>query len=231
MPLITQHHFLEEMPLQSDSQALILGTIYPYASQGTQSFLCQFFYGNKYSLWGLLKKAFPHLPIDAKEEIVCPHQAAEKIKNMLRLYHIAISDTVKVAVRPDYKPSADHFLAGTQYHNELIQQIRQASALKTIFFTGKKVVDIFRSLYVQAMRKEGLYRSLLFPQSIGSGEIFTLQDTQYLRKELRCILLPSPSPSARRGKSRAFVASGWDNYQNWRLRFYRDAFERIFVDL
>ncbi len=228
MPLITEHQFLEEVPLQADSRALILGTIHPYAPQAAENFLCRFFYGNKYSLWGIFKEVFPHLPIDAKDQVACPVQSAGKIKRMLREYHIAISDTVKVAIRPEHEPSADRFLPGTQYHYELIQQICQAAALESIFFTGKKVLDIFRSLYTETVRKAGLSAPAVFPKNIGSGEIFTLRDDVYFCKELRCILLPSPSPGAARGKSRAFLSSGYADYAQWRLSFYRQALSEIF---
>ncbi len=228
IPLITEHEFLEDVPLDSMSRALILGTIHPWRAGGIKDFACAFFYGNKYSLWGILKEIFPYLPIDKKEEIRCPYEAAEKIKAMLRHYHIAISDTLIKAIRPDDEPSADRFLPGSVYHHELIPQIRDAHDLKTIFFTGKKAFDIFRSLYLQTLAQEGLCAKGVFPAKVGSADIFTMQDNLYAGRALRCVLLPSPSPGAARGKSRAFLASGFANYNQWRLQFYQEVFSEIF---
>lgn len=227
---ITTHEFLNELPVDSQTQYLILGTIYPWSPTGIDSFSCAFFYGNQYSFWNILKQAFPRLPIDAKNDILCPEKSVEKIKSLLQKYHIAVSDTVKTAVRPADRPSADIFLQGTQYNEDLIEQIYKAKTLQTIFFTGKKAFDIFRRLYMQSVKKQGFKVSQLFPKNIISGEKFLLKDNFFLYRDIWCILLPSPSSGAVRGKSRAFIMSGESHYPSWRLNFYREAFAVIFAD-
>lgn len=134
---ITYHEFLDVVPLSARKKYLVLGTIHPYTPQGTGSFLCKFFYGNKYSLWGILKTAFPSLAIDCPEEIISAEEAAAKICAVLNKYDIAISDTVQIGIRPLNQSSADIFVKGTLYNEALIDQIKEAHALQKIFLPVK----------------------------------------------------------------------------------------------
>ena len=117
------HKYIKDNPIHEDSRALILGTLYP--GKNTEEFMCDYFYGNNYTIWSILKKAFPNLDIYSYDDVSDGSKkikSAGKIESMLSKNNIAISDLVKVPKRKyGVKCHTDSFEEGTEYNIELIE--------------------------------------------------------------------------------------------------------------
>ncbi len=239
---IIRHRYIDENPIKEDSKALILGTIYPCKcdsddkneqKEPTYWFDTDFFYGNKYSLWDMLKTAFPKLDIYSKEEIDGKYklnsedmevyeESAEKIKAMLDENHIAISDVVKIAKREDCQDcSADSFDDKvTQYNKDLVGQIK-GSKIKTVYFTSIEAYNLFET---KILNRKALGKK--------SGDEFEISIDDYAHNPIYCYILPSPSSSANRSASKTewFKNAQKQNpditVAEARKQYYIDAFKK-----
>lgn len=220
--------------------ALILGTIYP--STPLEDFTCKFFYGNDYSLWGILEQAF-----DSKAESTIDRlsfeKSPQKIEKVLKKYNIAISDTILETIRfPEAAASADDFIDSATVYNKFLINAIKNSKIKTIFFTSMRARIIFTSKiyspYIRELKDSSKKLTVDLPLVIGSvskfftGDTFTISASSIFGREIDCILLPSPSQSGGRGNPKRFQEARENNsdldYNTWRICYYRKAFYSVF---
>ena len=238
--MLLEHTYIKSIP--EDSKALILGTIYP--SKEKVTFLCDYFYGNDYTIWNILKTTFPDLDIYTLDEVKDGSlytESAEKIKAMLQEHKVAISDTILETVHIGSN-SVDNFDKDkTVYNIDLIEQIKN-STIETIYFTSNmartKFTNNIYSVYMHELRnrKEGPKYTIDIPlkgkklSKLLTGDIFTIGSSSYFERDIAGVILPSPSTNSVRGNSTAYQADKKSNpnssYKEWRKKFYKEVFRK-----
>lgn len=91
--MTTIHQYLDQYPIQPNSEKLIVGTIHPHDHQ---NFAIPFFYGNVMSIWTILSEAFP---ADLGRPLTL-----DGILKFLKEKKISVSDTIVKCERR--KPTA-----------------------------------------------------------------------------------------------------------------------------
>ncbi len=233
-----KHAYISNTFFENKPTLLILGTMYPCACKRkcftgenhTVCFICDFFYGNEYTLWGILKDAFPNLKIDKRKDIKNSVESAEKIKTLLKNNNVAISDTILETKRNSEAPcSADDFIDGeTKYNEELIEHIKK-NPIDKIYFTSKKTLGFFAKIY-----KNKIGRKLpiaVTKQRVGTQFTLTKEQTVFNR-DIIFYVLPSPSGNGVRKEPIAYqnahVIKNELTYSQWREGFYKESFKDVF---
>lgn len=212
------HLFLEKYPINPKHKRLILGTFHPLR---VERFLTPFFYGNRNSIWGILREAFPKQFVAKSQEEI----SLNEIVTFLKKGEISMSDTVLSCIRLN-NSALDSAMSEIELNVELVEQITN-SDINQIFFTssfGKN--SAFRLFY------EGILKKKITPEMRTKREFLDL-DT--FGRPVRYTLLFSPSGSAMRSivQSREYreVQELYKDLKSpvkqFRVDRYRDAFSFV----
>ncbi len=227
--------FIGENDIPKDSIALILAWMYTSKTDG-HKFMCNFYYGNKYTFWHVLKTAFPDLDIYTYEEVMSRYkndlafrdESADKIRKMLTEHRVGISATLLV-----YEDPADELIFeqdDTKLNMNLIDQIKNSN-VETIYFTDLRARSNLGHIYRIFTKGQRLPESGAMDSV---ADTFTISADSYFGREIQGIILPSPSSNARRGEWRTpwFVEMHKQNpditFDEGRAAMYRKAFAKYF---
>lgn len=180
----TVHQFLNESQVLPTDRRLILGTIHP---PEVENFRIPYFYGNRGNLWDLLSEAFPHLNFNNRQEII----------QNLADHQTWISDIIRECTHRGGN-AADNQLEGIIYNTEQIRQGLEDSQIDAIYFTSEFTFTLFKQAFHIRLRFNRERREMLIPK-------------RYFGREIKAIVLYSPSDNACRGISRSL------SYQEWRM--------------
>ncbi len=173
---ITEHLYVDQYPIHHTDEILILGTIHPHQDD---FFMMPFFYGNKNSIWNLMRDAFPkELP------------ASYTLDDVLLFLHrrnIALSDTILKCERLD-EGASDDKLRPLELNMALIEQIRNSDIRQIYCTSGFGKNSAFRLFY------EGML-GLKLSADIRQAKQVILPESIFGRP-VRVNLLPSPSGAA-----------------------------------
>jgi len=132
----TTHQYLDEYPISSESEKLIVGTIHPHDHN---SFAIPFFYGNVTSIWTLLSEAFPR---DLQTPLTL-----EGILKFLKNKKISVSDTIRRCDRKN--PTAlDKDLVPIELNEQIVEDIRNSKIAEILFTSGFGKNNAFKLFYV-----------------------------------------------------------------------------------
>lgn len=173
---VTDHQFIKSNPIKKTDKSLILGTIHPH---DVSSFMTPFFYGNRNSLWSILRDVFPeHLP---------ENYSVEDIKEFLSKKNIGISDTIFRCERMS-NSALDKDLNPIQLNISLIEEIKSSAITKIYCTSGFGKNNAFRLFY------EGIL-GLKLSKEIKQNKSIILP-VHLFGREIIVSLLPSPSGAA-----------------------------------
>ena len=210
MPVTTFHNYIDNYPIGQNSTRLIVGTIHPHL---IGNFNIDFFYGNIGSFWDILANAFPQRQFGNLEEIIAT----------LDSYNIAITDIIRQCDRENENITADSELCNIVHNGEQIQAGIQNSQIDTIYFTSRFGANNAARLFVDTVNihyhLDQLTSEFTIPQN-------------YFGRQIRCVVLYSPSNNANRGIARAApYLNNIGHYQQFehpikqfKIEFYRDKF-------
>lgn len=177
--ITTIHSFIDLYLITKESTKLILGTIHPHQ---IELFQIDFFYGNVGSLWRILTEAFPQLKFENREQII----------QILKKYNIAITDIISQCDRENINITRDSELFNIVLNRDLILNGLKSSKIDTIYFTSGFGKNNAAKLFLQTFKIKidfnFLTREFIIP-------------AQYFGREIKCIVLYSPSGEANRGIS------------------------------
>ena len=181
MPITTIHKFIDNYPIRKSSTKLIIGTIHPHL---VDNFKINFFYGNMGSFWDILSNAFPSRHFDNIDEII----------TTLDNYNISIIDIIRQCDRENENVTNDSDLYNIIHNLEQIKSDIENSQIDTIYFTSrfgknnaaKLFVDTFNIQY----EFDHLKSEFIIPK-------------EHFGRQIRCVVLYSPSNNANIGISRA----------------------------
>ena len=213
--VITVHKFIKDTKVRPSDKYMILGTIHPH---NTQKFKINYFYGNKASLWSILRVAFPNLKFESKENI----------KNILKHHAVFITDCIKKCGRKN-KGAADKDLTNIVYNELQIRNAFENSQINTIFFTSgegtNNALRLFRKMFNIKPKEINLdkeAKTLVIPK-------------KYFGRSIKGIVLISPSGQANRSipRSTAYkekkLKYGSDySVSKFKIDFYRNKFKKVF---
>lgn len=218
--MVTQstHLFIEKYPLNPKHKRLVLGTIHPLREE---RFLTPFFYGNRNSIWGILRDAFPaYFKAESQEEITL-----EEILEFLERGEISMSDTVLSCDRTG-DSAQDSALTNIELNIGLVAQIKN-STINQIFFTSSFGKNSAFRLFYEGILKKKISADMKTKRDFVDEETFG--------RPVRYTLLLSPSGSAMRSivRSKEYreVQESYKNQKSpvkqFRIDCYRKAFSFI----
>lgn len=173
---VTHHLYVEQYPIHHTDETLILGTIHPHREY---EFLMPFFYGNKNSIWNLMRDAFP-------QELPASY-TLDDVLLFLHSRNIAVSDTILSCERLDDGASDDK-LKPLELNMALIEQIRNSDITQIYCTSGFGKNSAFRLFY------EGILGQKL-STAIRHAKRVQLPESIFGRA-VSVELLPSPSGAA-----------------------------------
>lgn len=173
---ITEHLYVDQYPIHHTDETLILGTIHPHEAD---FFMMPFFYGNKNSIWNLMRDAFP-------QELSASY-TLDDVLLFLHSRNIAVSDTILRCARLDDGASDDK-LVPLALNMALTEQIRHSDIQQIFCTSGFGKNSAFRLFY------EGIL-GLKLTAEIRQTKQVVLPESIFGRP-VRVDLLPSPSGAA-----------------------------------
>ena len=211
MPITTIHNYIDNFPINLNSRKLILGTIHPHL---IQNFDIDFFYGNVCSFWDILSNAFPENNFGNREEII----------STLETHFVAITDIIRQCDRENENITEDSKLFNIVLNTEQIRNGIENSNIDTIYFTSRFGKNNAAKLFVDAFNIE-------FNFNILNNEFII--DEDYFGRQIRAVVLYSPSNNANRGIAKAISYRNNINYfqnfehpvKQFKIEFYRDKFD------
>ena len=181
MPVTTIHNYIDIYPIVQNSTKLIVGTIHPHL---IENFNIDFFYGNVGSFWDILSNAFPQRQFGNLEEII----------GTLDQYNIAITDIIRQCERENENVTADSELYNIIHNGEQIQEGIINSEIDTIYFTSRFGENNAARLFVDTFNIDYNLNQLTSEFTIPA---------HHFGRQIRCVVLYSPSNNANRGIARA----------------------------
>ena len=181
MLVTTNHQYIEVYPIRKSDRRLIIGTIHPHLHN---DFQIPFFYGNVGSIWGILSKAFPQHDFTSLQSII----------TTLKEYETSITDIIKTCDREHANITRDDLLYNIVLNKEQIEDGLSESQIDTIYFTSRFSTNSAAKLFVETFRID--YKAS-FNESTSE---FTIPKSRFGR-EIRCVVLYSPSGAANVGIS------------------------------
>jgi len=211
MPITTFHNYIDNYPIGQNSNKLIVGTIHPHL---IQNFNIDFFYGNVGSFWDILSNAFPQRQFANLEEIIAT----------LEHYNIAVTDIIRQCDRENENVTADSELYNIVHNGEQIQTGIQNSQIDTIYFSSRFGANNAARLFVDTFNIQYELDPLTSEFTIAAN---------YFGRQIRCVVLYSPSNNANRGIARAVpYLNNIGHYQQFehpvkqfKIEFYQDKFD------
>jgi hypothetical protein len=211
MPVTTIHNYINQYPIAQKSTKLIVGTIHPH---NVENFNIDFFYGNVGSFWDILSIAFPNHNFGTLDQII----------GTLNQYNIAITDIISRCDREDESVTADAKLFNIINNGEQILNGIINSNIDTIYFTSRFGLNNAAKLFVETFNIVSH-----FDENISE---FTIPEN-YFGRQIRCIVLYSPSNAANIGIARALpYLNNVDYYQQFphpikqfKIEFYQNKFD------
>jgi|GEM_PF-551906 len=209
-PVTTIHHFIELYSILKNSTKLILGTIHPH---DIKNFLLNFFYGNVGSLWSLFSKAFPNLDFGNRDQII----------KILNDHNVAISDIIRQCDRENGKVTEDSKLFNIVLNHDQILNGIINSKIDTIYFTSGFGKNNAAKLFQKTFKIKAVFDK--------STREFTIP-AKHFGREIRCVVLFSPSGAANRGIARSPLylkdKSKFEGFKHpiaeFKRQFYQDKF-------
>lgn len=195
------HPWLEQYPVSKDSTGLIIGTHPPMPYRGCMPF----YYGNMNEFWRLLELVYTSdkfFDNDGKPEL-------EFIKKWLKKYNIGITDMVKYTTNSFSVDNDMEIGRGIEQLNKNLYDWIKDSSINTIYFTsfgtGKSAYGLFRRWY-----------KFYFKETLATGNYIINSETEYktiniFNRDIKLVMLYSPSPAARRGIPRSTPYLNWLN--------------------
>ncbi len=193
------HPWLNIYQINKNSTGLIIGTHPPMPYRGCMPF----FYGNMNEFWKFLERVYPFDKLfddDGKPEILF-------IKKWMEKYDLSITDMVKFTTNTFSIDEDMEIEKGIGQLNDNLFNSIKVSNITTIYFTsfgnGKSSYGLFRRWYKHH-----------FKESLDSGNSIINSDEQYkliniFNRNIKLIMLYSPSPAARRGIPRSKPYLKW----------------------
>ena len=181
MPITTIHNYIDNYPIRKNSTKLIIGTIHPHS---VDNFKIDFFYGNVGSFWDILSNAFPSKQFDNIEEII----------STLDNFKVSITDIIRQCDRENENVTNDSELYNIIHNGEQIKSGIENSQIDTIYFTSRFGKNNAAKLFVDTFNIK--YRF----NKINSEFIIPIE---HFGRQIRCVVLYSPSNNANIGISRA----------------------------
>lgn len=193
------HPWLDQYPVSKDSTGLVIGTHPPMPYRG-----CMFFYyGNMNEFWRLLELVY----IADKFFDNAGKPELEFIKKWVKKYNLGITDMVKYTTN-DFNIDSDmEIAAGIEQLNEYLYDWIKDSSINTIYFTsfgtGKSAYGLFRRWY-----------KFYFKETLPTGNCIINSETEctiinIFNRDIKLVMLYSPSPAARRGIPRSTPYKNW----------------------
>jgi hypothetical protein len=193
------HPWLNNYPIDINSKGLIIGTHPPMPYRGCMPF----FYGNMNEFWKLLEKVYPcdnFFDDEGKPEILF-------IKKWIQKYDLSITDMVKFTTNSFSVDEDMEIERGVgQLNDDLFNSIKESN-ITTIYFTsfgnGKSAYGLFRRWYKNHFKK-----------TLDSGNNIINSEAQFIlinifNRNIKLVMLYSPSPAARRGIPRSKPYIKW----------------------
>jgi len=210
MPVTTVHNFIDQYPICPNSTRLIIGTIHPHL---VENFQIKFFYGNVGSFWNILSNAFPKINFCTLEGII----------DTLNRYKVAITDIIRKCDRDNENITADSKLYNITFNTQQIREGIENSKIDTIYFTSRFGTNNAARLFVDKFQIPFNFDPLISEFMIPEN---------FFGKEIRCVVLYSPSNNANRGiASSALFRKNKAHYQQFeqpvkqfKIEFYREKF-------
>ncbi|MCZ2129373.1 MAG: hypothetical protein LC109_03810 [Bacteroidia bacterium] len=211
MPVTTIHNYIDNYPISPNSTRLIIGTIHPHL---IENFNINFFYGNVGSFWDILSNAFPQRQFGNIDQIT------ETLEN----YNVAITDIIRQCDRENENVTSDSELYNIIHNGQQIQDGLTNSQIDTIYFTSRFGSNNAARLFVDTFNINYHFDEL-------TSE-FTIPQN-YFGRQIRCVVLYSPSNNANRGIARAApYLNNIEHYQQFdhpikqfKIEFYQDKFD------
>jgi ribosomal protein S18 acetylase RimI-like enzyme len=208
---ITKHRYIKKYPIKKDDKHLILGTIHPHSTSELD-----FFYGNAKTFWDLLAQALG-LQFDNLDNIL----------DFLKKHNIAISDMILQCCRQNETATKDSELYNLVLNKNIKEKILYSN-IETIYFTsafGKNnAARLFFDLFDL---KEQI------PENWRETNEFNIMIDN---KEIKCIVLLSPSGASNIGisKSKMYqkVKNKYDKIydkpiKQFKIDFYKAKFKEV----
>jgi ribosomal protein S18 acetylase RimI-like enzyme len=208
---ITKHRYIKKYPIKKDDKHLILGTIHPHSTSELD-----FFYGNAKTFWDLLAQALG-LQFDNLDNIL----------DFLKKHNIAISDMILQCCRQNETATKDSELYNLVLNKNIKKKILYSN-IETIYFTsafGKNnAARLFFDLFDL---KEQI------PENWRETNEFNIMIDN---KEIKCIVLLSPSGASNIGisKSKMYqkVKNKYDKIydkpiKQFKIDFYKAKFKEV----
>lgn len=247
-----KHKYIEKYPIKDfinpeKESFLILGTAYPCncnqnaGTKPTERFMCDFFYGNDYTIWEILRLTelvkFPE-----KEHVKLSHDNnenkestyANEIIEILKHNNVAVSDVFSKFQRIEGNScTSDKFnIANCDFNTSIMETIKNTKKLNTIFFTSDKTRTLFtqyiynKYLHDNNIRNIPLRLPILNENGITIklgdlrvGSIFySNPSNSFFKRDIKFIILPSPS-------NRNQIMTRIE-----KVTFYKNAFEGVFTN-
>jgi hypothetical protein len=181
MPVTTIHNYIDNYPIAPNSTRLIIGTIHPHL---IENFNIDFFYGNIGSFWDILSNAFPQRQFGNLEQI----------NETLNNYNVAITDIIRQCDRENENVTADSELYNIINNGQQIQDGIANSQINTIYFTSRFGINNAARLFIDTFNINYNFNEI-------TSEFIIPQN--YFGRQIRCVVLYSPSNNANRGIARA----------------------------
>lgn len=210
MGITTNHQYIDQYPIKSNSRKLIIGTMHPHL---TEDFKIDFFYGNKGSFWDILDNAFPRMDFNSKDTIL----------SNLEKFNVSISDMIRSCDRENAKVTADSDLYNLNINTEQIRDGIVNSEIDTIFFTSRFGRNNAAKLFVDAFKIKYDFDKV-------TNEFEIPKDV--FGRPIKGVVLYSPSNNANIGisNSKAYKSKK-DKYsaystpvKQFKIDFYREKF-------
>jgi hypothetical protein len=211
MPVTTTHNYIDNYPISPNSRRLIIGTIHPHL---IANFNIDFFYGNVGSFWDILSNAFPQRQFGNLDQIT----------ETLDRFNVSITDIIRQCEREHGNVTADSELYNIIHNGQQIQDGLTNSQIDTIYFTSRFGSNNAARLFVDTFNINYQFNEL-------TSE-FTIPQN-YFGRQIRCVVLYSPSNNANRGIARAEpYLNNIEHYQQFdhqikqfKIEFYKDKFD------
>lgn len=210
MPITTHHNFIDNYPINPNCKRLIIGTIHPHL---IENFNINFFYGNVGSFWDILSNAFPQRQFNNLDQIT----------QTLNTYKIWITDIIRQCDRENGNVTSDSELYNIIHNGKQIQEGLINSTIDTIYFTSRFGSNNAARLFVDTFNINFHFNKL-------TSE-FTIPQN-YFGRQIRCIVLYSPSNIANIGISKSAPYLNKKAYfqqfdhpiKQFKIEFYREKF-------
>jgi len=213
MPVTTVHQYIDMYPVRHTDTKMIVGTIHPHLHN---EFLIPFFYGNVGSFWRILNNAFP------RHDLI----NLENITTMLEDNNVWITDIIRQCDRETEMITQDSLLYNIIYNEDQIRDGLLNSQIDTIYFTSRFSRNNAAKLFTQVF---GIDYNVTFNPETSE---FVIPENVFGR-EIRCVVLYSPSNDANRGivRSHAYLNNQHlyvhhpTPVMQFKIDFYRDKFQ------